>query len=413
MKTRKPTRWYWLGLLPVLLVLVAGTSQLLAQPSGSLSNQPNTKAQTTNHLPSPIRAVRPPGPDEEVLTFHAGRFEWKPSRLKEVAPEGEFLWKNGLYRVRGSARLLELVPELDVKKLPEADRSYDPSKVRDPVPNDVVWVMGENARHSTVKTLKAGEKFAFQGRVFETKLSPDGQMMAGYSGQQLNRVTNTFVKKTDTLIDLTVRNADTGVETVITGTPEHPFFVPSQKNYVALGELTPGTTLLSESGANVTVLQSETRHGDFEVFNLEVENQHNYFVSSPNGGEPLLVHNTCHKFNNLKGDSAEVISKGELINHNGVWKTNYGDGSGKYVPADGKYNYATIDGKIYVNTPGSGNGHVNITNGEPVDFAGQVVIKNGEVKTWNNDSGHYQPTSDHANQAKLPMKKYEEVDLDK
>jgi hypothetical protein len=292
MKTRKPTRWYWLGLLPVLLVLVAGTSQLLAQPSVPLKNQASTAAQQTNHSPSPTQAVLLPRSDEEVLTFHAGRFEWKPSLLKEVAPEKEFLWKNGLYRVRGEARRLEYVPEIDVKKLPEADRSYDPSNARDPVPNDVVWVMGEDARHSTVKTLKAGEKFAFQGRVFETKLS-QGQMMAGYSGQQLNRVTNTFVKKTDTLIDLTVRNADTGVETVITGTPEHPFFVPAQKDYVALGELTLGTTLLSESGANVTVVKSETRHGDFEVFNLEVENQHNYFVSSPQGGDPVLVHNTC------------------------------------------------------------------------------------------------------------------------
>jgi hypothetical protein len=293
MKTRKTMRRYWLGLLPMLLVLVAGTSQLLAQPSISLKNQASTAAQQTNHSPSPTQAVLLPGSDEEVLRFNALRGEWKPALLKEVAPEGEFLWKNGLYGVRGSARLVEYVPELDVKKLPEADRSYDPSNVRDPVPNDVVWVMGENARHSTVKTLKAGEKFAFQGRVFETKLS-QGQMMAGYSGQQLNRVTNTFVKKTDTLIDLTVRNADTGVETVITGTPEHPFFVPAVYDYVELGKLTQGTVLLSESGASVSVVQSETRHGDFEVYNLEVKNQHNYFVSSHLGGAPVLVHNTCN-----------------------------------------------------------------------------------------------------------------------
>jgi hypothetical protein len=182
---------------------------------------------------------------------------------------------------------------VEVAKLADADRTYEKDQWRFPEVEDVVrFIDKENkhVHHDRMGTLAQDDRFWFQGRLYETVV--DTQSATGLSirntGIVLSRVTNTYKRKTDTLIDLIVADAQ-GKESVITGTPEHPFFVQAVNDYVPMGQLKPGTVL----NALATVKTSQTRRGEFDVFNFEVEGQHNYYVASPNGGAAVLVHNNC------------------------------------------------------------------------------------------------------------------------
>jgi hypothetical protein len=199
-------------------------------------------------------------------------------------------------RLRGRLGAVEWVTSVDITRLHDADASYEPTaEHRYPEGDDVVYVLGENGPHAILAKVRPGQQLAFQGRVYETKTGgAAGELHIRFTGITTNRVTNTFRRRTDTLIDLTVRYQGSGREETLSGTPEHPFFVPAAGGYVALGKLEPGTVLSTQDGSEARVIASRTRHGDFEVFNLEVEHAHNYFVSAPGSNGPgVLVHNTC------------------------------------------------------------------------------------------------------------------------
>lgn len=103
-------------------------------------------------------------------------------------------------------------------------------------------------------------------------------------------VLHSFTRKTHALIDLEIEAA--GTTSLITGTPEHPFFVPELDAYVPMGELTPGTKLTTDSGVNAQVRSTTLKRGDFDVFNFRVAEHHNYFVAAASGESPgVLVHN--------------------------------------------------------------------------------------------------------------------------
>jgi hypothetical protein len=247
-------------------------------------------------LPATAASDDPPVPlaGDTVQAFASRTGEWQSKSLREVEPEGEFLFQGKLFRLSGKAGLIEWVTSVDVSKLADADRTFQPGSYRDPEGTDVVYVVGTNARHVLLGAIQPGQRFAFQGRLFEAKADPSGGgLLIQNTGNTLNRVAQTFKRKTDTLVDLTVRYEATGKDGVITGTPEHLFFVPAEHDYVRLGKLRSGTQLRTSDGSQAVVLASNTRHGDFEVFNLEVENAHNYFVSPSGGGPGVLVHNDC------------------------------------------------------------------------------------------------------------------------
>ena len=47
--------------------------------------------------------------------------------------------------------------------------------------------------------------------------------------------------------------------------------------------------------------------------------------------------------------------------------------------------------------------HPSIAQGKQVLYAGEIFFNNGRLQWWSNGSGHYQPDSDNAVQASLPM----------
>jgi hypothetical protein len=90
---------------------------------------------------------------------------------------------------------------------------------------------------------------------------------------------------------LTIENPETLECLVIRGTAEHPFFVQG-KGWMPLGELQEGDKLVAASGEILVVQSKEHYPEQTEVYNIEVEDAHTYFV-----GETLersvLVHNLC------------------------------------------------------------------------------------------------------------------------
>ena len=104
-------------------------------------------------------------------------------------------------------------------------------------------------------------------------------------GRYPRRVLGTIKHKGFVLVDVTF-----GGQTV-SATPNHPFYSVTRKAWVPVGSMWPGELLRNGRG-DVTPLQaiSEQRYGVVEVFNLEVEELHNYFVGNSDA-DSVLVHN--------------------------------------------------------------------------------------------------------------------------
>jgi intein/homing endonuclease len=103
-------------------------------------------------------------------------------------------------------------------------------------------------------------------------------------GIEAKQVLETFVRKTDALVDLYVDGE------VISTTGEHPFWVPDL-GWVEAKDLIVGSLLQTEDGRIIDVDGVEKREGQFEVYNFRVEGIPTYFVSDLG----ILVHNACHK----------------------------------------------------------------------------------------------------------------------
>jgi hypothetical protein len=50
--------------------------------------------------------------------------------------------------------------------------------------------------------------------------------------------------------------------------------------------------------------------------------------------------------------------------------------------------------------------HPSIAEGKRVLYAGEIFFNNGQLQWWSNGSGHYQPDTDSAEQANLPMESF-------
>ena len=69
-------------------------------------------------------------------------------------------------------------------------------------------------------------------------------------------------------------------------TEEHPFFVVG-KDWVKVKDLEIGDELITQEGDKVKMVEKRYKEGSFIVYNITVEGEHNYFVTS----SAILVHN--------------------------------------------------------------------------------------------------------------------------
>ncbi|MER5937166.1 polymorphic toxin-type HINT domain-containing protein [Streptomyces sp. NPDC001928] len=75
----------------------------------------------------------------------------------------------------------------------------------------------------------------------------------------------------------------------LTATHEHPFWSPSEKEWVEAGSLKAGMTLLTEDGSTVVVTGNRAYSRHARTYNLTVDDLHTYYVLA--GATPVLVHN--------------------------------------------------------------------------------------------------------------------------
>lgn len=99
----------------------------------------------------------------------------------------------------------------------------------------------------------------------------------------LNKVKQTFKKTATQLVMLYAL----GGKLIASPTPEHPFFV--KNTYKPAKELVKGDSLLSKNQGYVVIEKTVVVDSVLNVYNFEVENDHNYLV----GEDEILVHNTC------------------------------------------------------------------------------------------------------------------------
>jgi hypothetical protein len=284
----------------IAAVLIFAWSSIAAAAlsgSGSIPVNATHVGSTGRGLP---QATIPSG--ASVVVFTPRNSQWAYTPLKQVKPGSEFTYRNHLYRVTDNG-VVKPVPGIDVNKLADADRVYDSAHHRPPKFADVVMVLGSNMRfshHAVLSSLQPGVRVCFQGRVYDLRkgIRP-GTMSVTDTGVIPGRVVRTYRRKADTLVDLRIRSAD-GAERVVSGTPEHPFYVPAVNGYVPMGKLTSGTVLKTADGRAVTVVGSAARHGHFAVFNFQVQRQHNYYVSD----RGVLVHNQCSLGSSANGTTS-------------------------------------------------------------------------------------------------------------
>ena len=78
--------------------------------------------------------------------------------------------------------------------------------------------------------------------------------------------------------------------------------------------------------------------------------------------------------------------------------------AGSQAPLAGRYDFVIRNGVMQI-----GKAHYALAQGQPVEFAGEIVFENGQIVEWTNASGHYRPSSFFAGNAGLPMDRFRPV----
>ena len=135
----------------------------------------------------------------------------------------------------------------------------------------------------------------------------------------------TFVSETEELVRVTLRGEE------ILCTPGHPFYSPV-KGWTEACRLRAGDILVLVNGEYVVVeqVQHELLEVPVQVYNLEVEDFHTYFVSEA----AVLVHNRCDvPKNSVAMNTDDALDTAE--DYLGPGYKEVGTNSGRYVSSDG------------------------------------------------------------------------------
>ncbi|MEO0599867.1 MAG: hypothetical protein AAF211_00430 [Myxococcota bacterium] len=185
-----------------------------------------------------------PDADEVVQVYDARNGGWSEAAGDELEVGDTWLDDGRLHRWTDDG--VQNRGEATVGDLAEADAPWTAeAATRVPGTDEWVLVLGEAAEagHRKLGAVEAEERFAFQGRVFETAdADGDGLIEVRPTGDVLGRVVNTFVRIVPEVIDADIEYADGSTDT-LTGTPNHPFWVDAVRDYVPLGKLEVGTVL--------------------------------------------------------------------------------------------------------------------------------------------------------------------------
>jgi len=240
----------------------------------------------------PTEVTEPPGPIAVAEVYDTWTGEWGAGVVGELVVGEEMLFDGHLFKLTDAG--FEDRGVVQAWELSSADATFDAEAVAE-VPNrdDWVLVLGDEleAGHRLLAEIVHGEQFAFDGRVYDAKRDETGLAIRATSNV-LGKVVNNFVRIAPEVVDVTISYSDGHVDR-LTGTPNHPFWVPAVDDYVALEDLEVGTVLRTYGGSEATVLGLTWKPGEVEVYDIEVEGLHNFLVRGPGSDAAgVLVHNS-------------------------------------------------------------------------------------------------------------------------
>lgn len=126
--------------------------------------------------------------------------------------------------------------------------------------------------HLPIEQIKVGDKvFTYN---FEKKQT------------EINTVTHVYENVTQKYLKITTKNS------CIEVTGQHRFWIPKQEKWLMANELKTGMHFLDTHKNLVEILTLEIIENTEKTYNLEIENNHNYFV----GQDEILTHNTNKVF---------------------------------------------------------------------------------------------------------------------
>ena len=109
---------------------------------------------------------------------------------------------------------------------------------------------------------------------------------------------------------------------------------------------------------------------------------------------------------NLHPGAVERVEPGSLFrleNFTDQYRLRKVGSHGAYVPNQ-LYNFVrTVAGEMLLHNRYR---HPSIAEGRQVLYAGEAFFNNGRLEWWSNGSGHYQPDSEDAKQAALPLEQF-------
>ena len=130
----------WFIALCTVCLLIASIFAFSAWYTSSItatSRTASTTASSTQHLahPDTWTQVTP------VHIFNRRNGQWEARTYGDVRPDTEFMVENIIYATTPDRGVLFAKPELDVTRLAETDRSFDPDNWRMPQPDDIVLLV--------------------------------------------------------------------------------------------------------------------------------------------------------------------------------------------------------------------------------------------------------------------------------
>ncbi|NOK61229.1 MAG: hypothetical protein GFH27_549307n211 [Chloroflexi bacterium AL-W] len=308
--------------------LQADTSQAQTAPISQVnSNQVSQVELVSNRASSnPYEGI--PGPDSwtaetPVQIYNRLNGTWEDKTYGDVGPDMEFIVGDYVYATTPENGVLFLKPELDLAKLAETDQAFDPGNWRMPKPDDIIFLFKSGSQqqkgHWLLKDVQPDSEIVFQGKVWSWELDLENQRFV------VKDTGNVFAKVTDThkavhegdVLALTVRYESCGKLGLITGSEEHPFYVLEKEDYIPMVELKPGMELKTDNGTQATVVELKPLPETMELYNLTVENVHNYYIFSSEDDPGVLVHNIGPCLTTAGGRRIDPNHVGRIFNERG------------------------------------------------------------------------------------------------
>jgi RHS repeat-associated protein len=243
--------------------------------------------------------------DDKVQDIKQAISKVDKTDVARAALEGALPWKipGGRLGKAGAAALGDVITNYAKHKLDGKEYSSDQmmkdfavgfiTNLGGDGMGDLVAKYGEKKVKKMLNKLGIGEYFCF---VAGTKVLTDkgyknieeikeGDKVWSYNEKtgkkELKPVVHIFVKETEELVKIYIEG------TVIEATPDHPFFI--QGTWKAAKHLARSDTLLLFDGRKVVVDSVVRISKTTKVYNFEVADNHNYYVSELQ----VLVHNDC------------------------------------------------------------------------------------------------------------------------